>query len=127
MADAPRYSKLTRLLLSCQAAYYLLTGIWSLISLRTFEAVTGPKTDGWLVRTVGLLAAVIGATIGVAAWRGQHTPELLVLAFGSALAFAAIDLVYALGGVISPIYLADAALQGIGVALLAWSLGRAEE
>jgi hypothetical protein len=127
MADAPRYSKLTRLLLSCQAAYYLITGMWPVISLRTFEAVTGPKTDGWLVRMVGLLAAAVGATIGVAAWRGQRTPELLVLAFGSALAFAAIDLVYALGGVISPIYLADAALQGIGVALLAWSLGREEE
>jgi hypothetical protein len=127
MADAPRFSKLTRLLLSCQAAYYLVTGIWPVISVRTFEAVTGPKTDGWLVRTVGLLAAVIGAAIGVAARRGQRTPELLVLAFGSALAFAAIDLVYALRGVISPIYLADAALQGTGVALLAWSLGREEE
>jgi len=127
MADAPRYSTLTRLVLSCQAAYYLVTGIWPVISLRTFEAVTGPKADGWLVRMVGLLAAVIGATIGVAARRGQRTPELLVLAFGSALAFAAIDLVYALGGVISAIYLADAALQGIGVALLAWSLGREEE
>ena len=127
MADAPRYSKLTRLVLSCQAVYYLVTGIWPVISLRTFEAVTGPKTDDWLVRTVGLLAAVIGATIGVAARRGQRTPELLVLAFGSALAFAAIDLIYALGGVISSIYLADAALQGIGVALLAWSLGREED
>jgi hypothetical protein len=127
MADARRDSKLTRLVLSCQAVYYLVTGIWPVLSLRTFEAVTGPKTDGWLVRMVGLLAAVIGATIGVAARRGRPTPELLVLSFGSALAFAAIDLIYALRGVISPIYLADAALQGIGVAVLAWSLGREEE
>lgn len=127
MADAPRYSTLTRLVLSCQAVYYFITGVWPVLSLRTFEAVTGPKVDGWLVQMVGLLAAVIGATIGVAAWRGRRTPELLVLAFGSALAFAAIDLLYALGGVIAPIYLGDAALQGLGVAVLAWSLGRAEE
>lgn len=126
MADAPRYGALTRWVLSCQAAYYFVTGVWPVLSLRTFEAITGPKIDGWLVRMVGLLAAVIGATIGVAAWHGRRTPEVLVLAFGSALAFAAIDLVYALGGVIAPIYLGDAALQGAGVALLAWSLGREE-
>jgi hypothetical protein len=28
-----------------QAAAYFLTGIWPLVSMRTFEAVTGEKTD----------------------------------------------------------------------------------
>jgi hypothetical protein len=43
-----------------QAAYYLMTGLWPLFHRRSFEAVTGPKTDYWLVRTVGVLVAAIG-------------------------------------------------------------------
>jgi hypothetical protein len=58
-------------LLGFQAAYYCLTGIWPLLHLASFEAVTGPKTDDWLVKMVGLLAAVIGATLGVAVKHGR--------------------------------------------------------
>jgi len=46
--------------------YFLLTGIWPLLSMRTFEAVTGPKVDRWLVKTVGVLVAVIGSKIYLA-------------------------------------------------------------
>ena len=46
-----------------QGVYFLLTGVWPLLSIRTFEAVTGPKVDRWLVKTVGLLVAVIGASL----------------------------------------------------------------
>jgi hypothetical protein len=51
-----------------QAAYFLVTGLWPIVSRPTFEAVTGPKTDYWLVRTVGALASVIGTTLGVASF-----------------------------------------------------------
>jgi energy-converting hydrogenase Eha subunit E len=107
-------------LLAFQAGYYVLTGLWPLVHLSSFEAVTGPKIDDWLVRMVGLLAAAIGATLGVAAAR-QHTrtPEAVVLAASAALAFAAIDLWYGLNGRISLIYLADAAVQLGLIALLA--------
>jgi hypothetical protein len=117
-------SPLTRTLLRLQAVYYLATGLWPVASITTFEMVTGPKTDEWLVRMVGLLAAVIGLAVGVAAGARRLTPELLVLSIGSALAFAAIDLLYALAGVIAPVYLGDAVLQLGGVTLLAWSLRR---
>ncbi|HUR94034.1 MAG TPA: hypothetical protein VMY76_05595 [Gemmatimonadales bacterium] len=85
----------------------------------SFEAITGPKVDDWLVRMVGLLATVIGATLLVAARQGARTLELHVLALGSASAFAAIDIWYALQGRISSIYLADAVLQLGLLALLA--------
>ena len=55
-----------RWLLLTQGAYYVATGIWSWVSLRTFEVVTGPKVDDWLVQTVGALAAAIGDTLLVA-------------------------------------------------------------
>jgi hypothetical protein len=104
--------RLRRWLLGFQAGYYAVTGIWPLIHLPSFEAVTGPKTDDWLVHMVGLLAAAIGVPLGMAAMRDRcRVPEVVVLAVTSALAFAAIDLWYGITGRISRIYLADAVVQ----------------
>ena len=65
---------------AAQGLYYLFTGLWPLFSLRTFMAVTGPKVDGWLVKTVGLLLSVTGLVCLLAAWSGRFTPELVLLA-----------------------------------------------
>ena len=46
-----------------QGIYYLLTGLFPFVHFGAFEALTGRKRDRWLVRTVGLLAAVIGLTL----------------------------------------------------------------
>jgi hypothetical protein len=46
-----------------QGIYFFLTGVWPLISMRTFLRITGPKTDLWLVKTVGLILAVMGAVL----------------------------------------------------------------
>ena len=94
-----------------QAAYFLVSGLWPIVSRPTFEAVTGPKTDYWLVRTVGGLACVIGTTLGVASYRNRVSRELAVLGIGSALAFGVVDVSYAIIGRISRIYLVDAALE----------------
>jgi hypothetical protein len=100
--------------LTAQSVYYVLTGVWPLVHLSSFELVTGPKTDDWLVHMVGLLALVIGLAVGVAAAQGRvHTPEITTVAAGAAIAFAAIDLWYGLSGHIAPIYLADAAVEGV--------------
>lgn len=104
--------------LRAQGTYYFVTGLWPLIHFVSFEAVTGPKVDDWLVRMVGLLAAVIGATLSVAAQRRTSSIEIVTLAIGSALAFTAIDVWYALRGRISAIYLADAVVELALVALL---------
>lgn len=44
-----------------QGIYFFVTGVWPLISTNTFQMVTDPKTDLWLVKTVGIILATIGA------------------------------------------------------------------
>jgi hypothetical protein len=100
-----------------QAAMYVATGLWPLLSMRTFEAVTGEKAEDWLVKTVGTLIVVIGTTLAVAAFRDRVTSEIALLGVGSALALIAIDVVYVARRVIPPIYLADAAVEAVLVSL----------
>src|SRR5438270_10614638 len=102
-----------------QGIYFAATGVWPLIDMRSFEAVTGPKVDKWLVRTVGVLVAAIGGTLISAGARRMVTAEIAGLAVGSAAGLAAIDIVYAAKGRISRIYLADAAAEAALIA--AWS------
>jgi hypothetical protein len=101
-----------------QGVFYAGTGLWALVDLDSFMAVTGPKTDRWLVKTVGILVTVIGGVLLLAWRRGVVPPEVVLLGVGSALSLATIDVVYVSNGTISPIYLLDAAAE---VALaLAW-------
>ena len=86
-----------------QGAYFATTGVWPLVSMRTFEAVTGPKTDRWLVKTVGLLIGVVGSTLLARGVRGAPARELRWIALGSAVALAAVDDRYASIGRISNI------------------------
>ena len=105
-----------------QGIYFLVTGIWPILHIRSFQAVTGPKTDRWLVKTVGALVAVIGAVLLQASWRGQLTTQLVCLAIACAAALALVDINYALRRVISKIYLLDAIVQIILIAgwIITW-------
>ena len=94
-----------------QAIFYIASGIWPLVSMRTFEAVTGPKVDRWLVKTVGVLVAVIGSGLALASRRRQLAPEIVLVAAGSAAALATIDTVYVAKRRISPVYLLDAVAE----------------
>jgi hypothetical protein len=91
-----------------QGIYFLGTGIWSLVSIETFQMVTGPKRDIWLVKTVGAIVSVIGSVLILAGIRRRVTQEVTLLATGSAAALTAIDVVYVAKRRISPIYLLDA-------------------
>ncbi|HSV16298.1 MAG TPA: hypothetical protein VLI90_18690, partial [Tepidisphaeraceae bacterium] len=73
-----------------QAVYFAVTGVWPIVHIKSFIAVTGPKTDIWLVRTVGLLITVVGVVIGVAGWRGEINLPIVLLATGSAAALAGV-------------------------------------
>lgn len=55
-----------------QAGVYLSTGVWPLAHRRSFESVTGPKTDFWLAQTVGVTVSAIGLGLAQAASR-RHT------------------------------------------------------
>jgi CRISPR/Cas system-associated protein Csm6 len=115
-------------IVAAQSVYYVVSGLWPVVNLPSFEAVTGPKTDDWLVITVGLLATAIGISLGTAVLRAQAQIETVnVLAIGSALAFATIDLVYGLSGRIRPIYLADAGIQLVLVLVLLLTTRRREQ
>ena len=94
-----------------QGAFYVATGVWPILHMRSFEAVTGEKTDDWLVKTVGALIAVAGVTMITAGLRRRVTPEIALLAAGSAAALATVDVVYTNKGVIRPVYLLDAVAE----------------
>jgi len=103
-----------------QGVYFAATGIWPIVDMRSFEAVTGPKVDKWLVRTVGVLVAAIGGALISAGARRAVTPEIAGLAIGSAAGLVLIDVIYASRGRISKIYLADAAAEA--AVITAWAL-----
>jgi hypothetical protein len=96
-----------------QASLYLATGIWPLLSPRSFQAVTGRKHDFWLAQTVGALVGVVGATLAIASVeeRSLRSAPIRTLAAGSALSLAAVDIVFVTRRRISPVYLADAAAE----------------
>lgn len=112
-------------LLWVHGIYYLVTGIWPLVSIGTFQMVTGPKTDLWLVMTVGVLITAVAITLLVAAWRRQNPIEVAVLALASAIGLTGIDILYVARQVIAPIYLADAAAEVILIGAWAVTLVRA--
>jgi hypothetical protein len=109
-----------------QGGYYVLTALWPLISMSSFERVTGPRVDTWLVYTVALLSLVIGATLCIAAYRREGTPEIFCLALGSALTFIFIHLFYVFHGRISAVYLVDVVAESALVVLwlYGWRTGR---
>ena len=100
-----------------QGIYFLVTGIWPLISMRTFLAITGPKTDLWLVKTVGLILAVIGAVLIYAQRTATVNSPVVILAIGAAASLALVEIVYVIKKVISPIYLGDAFVE---IILMIW-------
>ena len=105
-----------------QAAYFVVTGVWPLLHRRSFEAITGRKTDFWLAQCVGGLVAAVGAGIYVAHRRGRLTREVQEMAATSAAALGALETLYALRGRISKVYLGDAALEALFVA--GWARAR---
>jgi hypothetical protein len=104
-----------------QAVFYIATGIWPIVSIRSFEAVTGPKVDRWLVKTVGALVAIIGSALALSSRRRAFPPEVVFVATASAGALATIDSVYVAKRRISPIYLLDALAEIALVAGWAWA------
>jgi hypothetical protein len=104
-----------------QGVFYLVTGLWPLLHIQSFLKVTGPKTDLWLVKTLGVLISVIGVVLGSAGVQRSVNRDLALLGGGSAAALTAIDVIYVARRCISPVYLLDAVTE---LALIVgWSIG----
>lgn len=101
-----------------QAVYYFVTGLWPIVDIVSFMKVTGPKTDIWLVKMVGLLTVAISVTLFTSYKKNHDT--LTVLSVSAALAYLAIDVYYYVDGTISAVYLGDAVLE-LAIIILALS------
>ena len=112
-----------------QGLYYFVTGVWPLISVRTFKWVTGEKTDNlptgleadhWLLMTVSLLITSMSVTLLTTAYRRTQSLEIAVLGILAATGLTAIDVIYVARKVILPIYLVDAVIEV--PLILAWCI-----
>jgi hypothetical protein len=101
--------------LHATAAYYVVGGVWPVVHLRSFMAVTGPKREGWLVQTFGLFLAAFGAGL-LPGRRTERTAQERMAALGAA-SLAAADVYFVARRRISPVYLADAVVE---LALIGW-------
>src|SRR3712207_5346408 len=93
-----------RSVLLAQGAYYAATGVAPFASRRRFEAVTGPKSEWWLVQTVSVLVTAVGGGLLSAAARDRITPEVVGIAAGCAAGLGALDAYYAGVRRIAPTY-----------------------
>lgn len=105
-------------LLKLQGSYFLITGIWPILHMKSFEKISGPKHDHWLVKTVGTLIAVTGGVLLSAVRRKSIPLEVTKLAQGQALALGTVDVIYSTRGRISKIYLLDAFIESL--ILMSW-------
>jgi hypothetical protein len=94
-----------------QGSFNVLSGLWPLVHMRSFEAVSGAKTDKWLVRTVSGLLISIGLEQLRAVTGTEGDDSARRLGIGTAATLAAIDLIYVGKGRISKIYLLDAVVE----------------
>jgi hypothetical protein len=94
-----------------QGLFFAAAGLWPILHLRSFEVVTGPKPEAWLVKTVGALLVTTGGAL-VLASRRPITREWALLGGGTAAALGLIDVWYSgLRRRISPVYLLDAPIE----------------
>ncbi|MGG7466931.1 hypothetical protein ACVVIH_23155 [Chryseobacterium arthrosphaerae] len=92
--------------------YYLLTALWPFVHMESFMAVTGPKTDIWLVKTVSLLLLPYILLI-LYAIKVRWSPFIAVTIILGCSGLAGIDFYYYLKGTIRGIYLVDFCLEVI--------------
>jgi hypothetical protein len=103
-----------------QGVYYFATGVWPLVHVESFQRVTGRKTDHlvtgseadhWMLNTISALIIAIALVLVAAAVRRRVSVDVVLLGIFSAVALAAIDVIYVARSTIAPIYLADGLVE----------------
>jgi len=102
-----------------QGLYYLITALWPIAHITSFEIVTGKKRNHWLVYTVASLLLVSSLVYLYSGFKNAPTPvETIILSVGNALALTCIDLIFVFNHKIRKIYLLDASLELLIIILL---------
>ncbi|HFK5529368.1 TPA: hypothetical protein ACGZ99_003449 [Elizabethkingia anophelis] len=96
-----------------QGVYYILTGIWPLINIESFIRVTGPKTDIWLVQTVGLLLLPYGLLCFYMANNTKKYPVIAIALALCSLSLAGINVYYYMKHAINWVYSIDFIIEMI--------------
>jgi hypothetical protein len=109
--EIPRYPRFLYALGFIHALYFLTIGIWPVIDLNSFMFFTGPKTDIWMVKALGLLMTIIGLLLISATIRNKLIMEVIMLIVFSASALAGVEFYYGWNDMIPEIYLLDAAAE----------------
>lgn len=97
---------------AAQAAYYISSGLWPVLHLRSFLLVTGPKVDLWLVQAFGLLVVAQGSAL-LFACVARREREALPFGFASCAMLALVDVWFVSKGTIRAVYLLDAGAEAI--------------
>jgi hypothetical protein len=93
--------------LSIQGWFYLITGLWPVFHMKSFENISGRKTDHWLVKMVGLLLAASGMCFLLY----SQDEGMKVLGILEAGALIGIDVFYVVRARIARVYLLDAVAE----------------
>jgi hypothetical protein len=105
-------------ILTVQFIYYFFTAFWPLVHIKSFMAVTGPKKDVWLVKTVALLLLAICSAMLTSICSHNIDNSVKILCISCCIVLSGIDIYFVRKKIISIIYLADAAAEII--LLAAW-------
>ncbi|MDF3058886.1 MAG: hypothetical protein K0R17_3101 [Rariglobus sp.] len=103
-----------------QGWFYLVSGAWPWISGESFQAVTGRKADFWLAQTVGLLLAITGVVLLLAARANRITREIMLLGALQAGALMVVDVYCVFQPRTTHSYLLDCVVE-LGI-VIAWCL-----
>lgn len=109
----PMNRKIYSILLWTQGVYTLLTALWGLVDIDSFMAVTGPKTDIWLVKTVSVLLVAIALSLLSGLIDGFYRLPVAILGLSTSIAMASIDFYYTLNNMISKYMLQMVSLKVI--------------
>ena len=99
------------LLLGIQGYYFLVTALWGLLDIDSFMAVTGPKTDIWLVKTVSVILVAIAVCLLIHKYTGGPSLAAMALGFASSLGLALVEFYYVYNRTLSIVYFYDGLIE----------------
>jgi hypothetical protein len=115
--DKYSFTPAPEILARAHGVFNIISGLWPLVHMPSFEKVFGPKADKWLVQTVAGLLLVIGWTQFSDSDAGGRRARRLGV--GTSATLLTIDVVYVSSGTLRWTYLLDAVAEAGW--LVAWT------